>query len=267
MLGLKKYLIAEEERLNKIKQVIDKRLIDIPEGNLRITSSGKHIQYMHCKEKDGKYQKQGEYLKKENMSLVRALAQKSYDQKMKKLVDRRFKQIQIISKEYLDDEIELIYTSMNINRQALVTPVEKIWQQKVADWKSIPYTGKAFDEGIPEIYTKKGERVRSKSEKLIADTLFDRGIEYKYECPISLKGYGLVYPDFTILSRKTGKEMYWEHDGRMDDPKYSEKAVRKINSYIYNGIIPGDRLMLTFETSSTVLNDRTIKKMIDNFLL
>ena len=170
MLGLKKYLIAEEERLNKIKQVIDKRLIDIPEGNLRITSSGKHIQYMHCKEKDGKYQKQGEYLKKENMSLVRALAQKSYDQKMKKLVDRRLKQIQIISKEYLDDEIELIYTSMNINRQALVTPVEKIWQQKVADWKSIPYTGKAFDEGIPEIYTKKGERVRSKSEKLIADT-------------------------------------------------------------------------------------------------
>ena len=51
MLGLKKYLIAEEERLKNIDQVIDKRLIDVPEGNLRITSSGKHIQYMHCKEK------------------------------------------------------------------------------------------------------------------------------------------------------------------------------------------------------------------------
>ncbi|MBO6240954.1 MAG: hypothetical protein J6O61_09035 [Butyrivibrio sp.] len=267
MIGLKKYLIAEEKRLKTIKQGVDKRLVEVPEGNLRITSSGKHIQYMHCKEKDGKYQKQGEYLKKEDMPLVRRLAQKSYDQKMKKLVDRRLKQIQIISKEYSEDELELIYTNMNVNRQALVTPVEKTWVQKVADWKAIPYTGKEFEEGAPEIYTKKGERVRSKSEKLIADTLFDLGIEYKYECPIVLKGYGVVYPDFTILSRKTGKEVYWEHDGKMDDPKYSEKAVRKINSYIYNGIIPGDRLMLTFETSNIVLNDRTIKKMIDNFLL
>ena len=222
---------------------------------------------MHCKEKDGKYQKQGEYLKKEDMPLVRRLAQKSYDQKMKKLVDRRLKQIQIISKEYSEDELEIIYTNMNINRQALVTPVEKTWQQKGAAWKAIPYIGKAFEECTPEIYTKKGERVRSKSEKLIADTLFDLGIEYKYECPIVLKGYGVVYPDFTILSRKTGKEIYWEHDGKMDDPKYSEKTVRKINSYIYNEIIPGDRLMLTFETSNIVLNDRTIKKMIDNFLL
>ena len=267
MIGLKKYFIAEEKRLKKFKQVIDKRLVEVPEGNLRITSSGKHIQYMHCKEKDGKYQKQGEYLKKEDMPLARKLAQKSYDQKMKKLVDRRLKQIQIISKEYSEDELEIIYTNMNINRQALVTPVEKTWQQKVADWKAIPYIGKTFEKGTPEIYTKKGERVRSKSEKLIADTLFDLGIEYKYECPIVLKGYGVVYPDFTILSRKTGKEIYWEHDGKMDDPKYSEKAVRKINSYIYNEIIPGDRLMLTFETSNIVLNDRTIKKMIDNFLL
>ena len=28
----------------------------------------------------------------------------------------------------------------------------------------------------------------------------------------------IVYPDFTFLSRKTKQEIYWEHDGRMDDP-------------------------------------------------
>ena len=267
MLGLKKYLIEEEKRLKDIKQVIDKRLENVPEGNLRISSSGNHIQYMHCKEKDGKYQKQGEYLKKDDMPLVRKLAQKTYDQKIKRLVDKRLKQIQNINKDYLDDEIEIIYTKMNINRQELVRPIEKTWQQKLNDWKSQPYTGKEFKEGTPEIYSKKGERVRSKSEKLIADTLFEMGIEYKYECPIHLKGYGQVYPDFTILSRKTGKELYWEHDGRMDDPQYSEKAVKKINSYISNGILPGDRLILTFETANVVLNDRIIKKMIDTYLV
>ncbi len=267
MIGLKKYLIEEEERLTKIKDVVNKRLINVPEGNLRITSAGKRVQYMHCKDEEGLYQKQGEYMKKEDMSLIRELAQKSYDQKIKRLVDRRLRQIQSINRDYRDNEIEIIYNRMNANRQALVSPVENTWEQKVTDWKSIPYTGKGFEEGTPEIYTKKNERVRSKSEKIIADTLYDLEIEYKYECPIYLKSYGQVYPDFTILSRKTGKEMYWEHDGRMDDPKYSKKAVRKINSYISDGILPGERLILTFETSSIVLSDRTIHKMIDNYLL
>ena len=53
----------------------------------------------------------------------------------------------------------------------------------------------------------------------------------------------------------------------MNDPKYAEKAVKKINSYIDNGIISGDKLILTFETSTTILNDKTIRKMIDNYLV
>ena len=45
-------------------------------------------------------------------------------------------------------------------------------------WKSIPYVGKEFDESIPVIYTKKGERVRSKSEKILADTFYELGMRY-----------------------------------------------------------------------------------------
>ena len=60
-------------------------------------------------------------------------------------------------------------------------------------------------------------------------TIFYRNkIAYKYECPLHLKGYGMVYPDFTFLSRKTKQEIYWEHDGRMDDSVYAQNAVRKI---------------------------------------
>lgn len=267
MIGLKKYLIEEEARLKMIKQVVDERLVGVPEGNLRVTSSGKYVQYMHCKEKDGKYQKQGDYLKKSDMPLIKKLAQKTYDQKIKRLVDKRLRQIQNLNKDYSDNEIESVYSKMNINRQALLIPVEKTWQQTVADWKSKPYSGKEFKDGDPEIYTKKGERVRSKSERLIADILYEMGIEYKYECSVILKGYGQVYPDFTMLCRKTGEEVYWEHDGRMGDSQYSEKAVKKINSYINNGILPGDRLILTFETANVVLNDRTVRKIIESVLI
>ena len=44
-------------------------------------------------------------------------------------------------------------------------------------------------------------------------------------------GYGIVYPDFTFLSKRIGKEIYWEHHGMMDSPAYAESAVRKIHCY------------------------------------
>lgn len=56
-----------------------------------------------------------------------------------------------------------------------------------------------------------------------------------------LKGVGIVYPDFTFLSRKTKQEIYWEHDGRMDDPSYVRNAVRKMHANEKNDIYPGER--------------------------
>lgn len=50
------------------------------------------------------------------------------------------------------------------------------------------------------------ERVRSKSEVIIADILNQEGIPYRYECPLQLKGWGKVYPDFTVLSERERPE-------------------------------------------------------------
>ena len=117
------------------------------------------------------------------------------------------------------------------------------------------------------ILTEKGERVRSKSEKILADYFYRNKIAYKYESPLHLKGYGIVYPDFTFLSRKTKQEIYWEHDGRMDDPGYAQNAVRKILAYEENGIYPGESLILTFETEKNVLNTRIIERLVHRYLL
>ena len=86
-----------------------------------------------------------------------------------KKAEARLKQIKKITKSYSDDEIEKIYTSMNKERQALVTPVESTWDQLLKMWYEEEYQGKEFKEGTPLILTEKGERVRSKSEKILAD--------------------------------------------------------------------------------------------------
>ena len=116
------------------------------------------------------------------------------------------------------------------------------------------------------ILSEKGERVRSKSEKIMADYFFRNGIAYKYECPLYLKGMGTVYPDFTFLSVKTGEEMYWEHNGRVDDPAYARKMIRKFNAYENNGIFPGERLILTYETEQTILITGKIEQLVDRYL-
>lgn len=47
------------------------------------------------------------------------------------------------------------------------------------------YKGKELNDDTMEIYTQKGERVRSKSEKILADYFYYNNISYKYECPLN----------------------------------------------------------------------------------
>ena len=137
----------------------------------------------------------------------------------------------------------------------------------IQKWLSIPYQGKSFDDHTPELYTTKGERVRSKSEIIIADSLMRADVPYRYECPLVLKGYGKVYPDFTVLNVKLRKELYWEHLGMMDDSEYVEHALQKIATYEQNGIFPGDNLILTYETKQNPVNQKIITLMIQRYLL
>ena len=91
----------------------------------------------------------------------------------------------------------------------MVTPIKPTWDQIVTKWNEEEYQGKGFQEGTAVILTEKGERVRSKSEKILADLFYKRNIPYKYEKPLYLKEYGTIYPDFTFLSKRFGQEIYW----------------------------------------------------------
>ena len=101
---------------------------------------------------------------------------------------------------------------------------------------------------------------------MIAEMLEKEGIPYRYEYPIHLRGLGKIYPDFTVLNVRERKELYFEHFGIMDNPAYAEMAVNKIQTYIQNGIFPGDKLMITYETGKKPLNQKNVKTMIHRYL-
>lgn len=67
--------------------------------------------------------------------------------------------------------------------------------------------------------------VRSKSEVIIANLLFDRDIPFRYEIPLFAPDGTFYLPDFTITWR--GEEWYWEHWGLVSDTKYQEHRKQK----------------------------------------
>ena len=56
--------------------------------------------------------------------MAQKLAQKTYDEKVIKLAEKRLLQIKKIIKDYSDNEIEEIYLNERVERQNLIEPVE-----------------------------------------------------------------------------------------------------------------------------------------------
>lgn len=173
---------------------------------------------------------------------------------------------------YNRDDIVNFHKKLSPERQSLITPFtmsdekhREIWLMHKLKERSIssPYP-LDLDSGIT---TEKGELVRSKSEKIIADKLYMMDIPYVYECPLKLNKSNKIYPNFTLINTKTRKEFYWEHFGMMDNPEYSENAIQKISKYQKSGHYLGKNLIATFETSDHFLTPKEIEGIIQEFLL
>ena len=261
MNGLKEMLMQEKNRLEYILSLVKEDAKSELAGTLQISKNKGRVRYYHNTPNGI------EYIPKTEKEMARQLAQKTYDMGVREHAKKRLKQISRILLDYSDDEIERLYTSLNSERHLLISPIEETWEQQLNKWTQEEYIGKGFQEGTPLIYSERGERVRSKSEKILADYFYRKNIPYKYEKPLLLKGYGTVYPDFTFLSKRMGKEIYWEHEGRMDNPEYVRTAIKKIQTYEDNGIYVGDRLILTFETETTILNTKDIERNVKRYLI
>lgn len=260
---IKNLLEARENYLLQLKKEKEKSLKFAPEGSLRINRRGTRMQYY---QRNDPKDFTGMYIRRENLELAHKLAQKDYDKKILAASEKELEAIQKYYLNYPDRNVEQIYESLHEERQKLITPILETDEEFVRKWQTVIYQGKEFSEGMPEIYTAKDERVRSKSEMIIADLLHKEGIPYRYEYPIYLNGFGHVYPDFVALNVRKRKEVLWEHLGMMDDETYVEKNIRKIATYIQNGYFPGDNLILTFETRNTPINQKLIMQMIQHYL-
>lgn len=262
---LQEQLILKAQELEEIIHQAEKLLASAPEGTLRISHNKNTEQfYLRTDPKDT----QGIYIKKSEKELIRLLAQKEYARKVLPVVKKDRKNLKKFMDTYKPKEAERIYDGLSSARKKLIIPYTTSEEEFVRQWEEKTYsTHYQISEDTDGIYTEKGEAVRSKSEKILADKLYMMNILYHYEKPLFLHGYGYIYPDFTVLNRRTRKEYYWEHFGIMDQSEYCEKAIKKIETMQKNGFYQGESLILTYETLTHPLNIKIVDGLIKKYLV
>ncbi len=253
-------LTKETENLNAMIDYSRKIIANAPSGKIRVSQSGNSQQFYYREKDDEKLN--GRYLRKEERELGRKILEKEYHKKLLKVCMERKSEISRIIQKLDELDIEEVYNSMPKGKRDNINPVYISDADYIKQWMNQVYQGKEFPENYPEIYSDRGERVRSKTEKIKADKLYKEKIPYKYEQPYELKNYGIIYPDFRILDVVHREELVLEHFGMMDDEIYVSKALKKIRLYQKNGLVLGKKLLIAFETTDTPFDSRLFENML-----
>lgn len=245
-------LQKERDKELQIARTLRKRLSSAPDGKLLVACSNGRTQF-YCRTGSGAQSRI--YLSKKDKEKTQKLAQKKYDNSLLSkcdinvvALDNAILQLQ----NFLDPESTLLEIPATLQPQISVPFLsrEAFVEQWLADGKRQESRNGRQGGWHPEnlIYTTDaGERVRSKSEMMIANLLLAMQLPYQYEKPLRLNGK-TVFPDFTILDTASRTEVYFEHFGLMDQEDYRTAALLKMKDYEKAGFTMGRDFLFSFES-------------------
>lgn len=260
--------LEELKYVQNLMEQVNESLKDAPEGTLRCEmAQGKYPQYYLIHKDERERYPRGRFLRKSEHELARCIAQKEYDLQMLELLKEKEKLLKYLLRNKNETTLTSIYQNLPETRKRLVVPYVLSDEQYVKEWEMDIASAQNPFPITNSFFTEKGEEVRSKTEKMIADKLYYMGIPYKYEAALWLKNHGVIYPDFTMLNIRTRDTIYLEHFGMMDNPEYCKKAIEKIEFYEQNCIYQGEKLLITFECSGKGINMKQVESLIERHLL
>ena len=134
------------------------------------------------------------------------------------------------------------------------------------EWANAEFEQSSYKPDEKSQTTSRGVNVRSKSEALIAEKLFEFGVPFRYEQLLHIGNYNYA-PDFTVLNVRTNKVYYWEHFGLVNSDKYQERRRKKLSAYEAAGIVPWDNLITTYDDTSGNLDLQFVESIIKCKLL
>lgn len=268
-------IIERKLELERVIEELTRRIANAPPGHLVISKQKKSgsVKYYQKVCGDGGEHRSSKksYIHKTDLALIKALANKGYYLTVLSRVRAEYAVISRFLKTYPAELGEDIYPKLSEDRKPLVDPCWEPADVFLERWLREEYPRKGFREDDLYYVTERGERVRSKSELIIANWLFQHGIPYRYECALELWDPQqprriTIYPDFTILDPVTGKCFYLEHFGMMDDEHYFRTAMDRLALYEANGYFVGESLLLSFESDKVPLDVRALGRRVEHAL-
>ncbi|MBR6085420.1 MAG: hypothetical protein IKP61_07410 [Spirochaetales bacterium] len=242
------------------------------------------------------------YLSASNREKVSRYTQKRYHRELKKAADKEIKQLEKClgildyDKDGISD-INEVYASLPDPLKPFVKPLSLSDDDYAARWQEGNLVVKRkrihAEDDYHKFKTMRGDYVGSKSEAIIADRLFANDIPYHYEVAFTPEGetdasrpvfdmYGrlmgyeglgtdpydrdTLHPDFYVLNKRTRKTYYWEHLGRLNDPKYCVDNLNRIVRIIDAGYTIGEEILITHEDARNPLRLESIDEIIDKYL-
>ena len=197
--------------------------------------------------------------------LVATFARKEYLRKALAVIDhdvrtleravRRYKRfdpeevVGSLSSAYRDLPLDAFYHPLV---DAVALSLDATDEQRIASHAAWGAEASGPSDYLPEgrtLRTSRGERMRSKAEVLIAETLYSYGIPFRYEQELEAGG-ATFHPDFTFEGAG-GKEFYLEFCGMMDDPAYVEGHKRKRSAYEAAGIAEWDNIIYLYASGNS----------------
>jgi len=235
------------QRMMKEKQKVEDRINDLqsqidvlPSGTFFCTRNNKYYKWYYTDKGKTKYIPKSE----------RKLAEE--------------KRIDIYLKQYSLDEFSSYHVEEHPELQKLLSGVYVPLKQELDEWVNASYTNNPKEPQKLIHKTIPGILVRSKSEALIINALFEHKIPFRYECLLQIQNVS-IYPDFTIRHPVTGEVYYWEHFGMMDNENYAHNVYSKLQLYQSVGIIPSMQLLTTFETRQNPLDYEYVELLIQYY--
>ena len=243
-----------------------------PKGCLKYQRKGRKTYFYHQFWDENSKSWKRKYIKKENSLLMKELAQKHYYTEIYGVINRNVSALKDLIQKYHPENVQETYEDLSDVRKKLIEPLVISEEERIRQWNLEQYVSNSFHPENLHFETEQGDFVRSKSEVIIANILFQhrKDILYKYEKPLEVlvdRKIKTIYPDFTIMNIHTGKIWYWEHAGRMDDPIYANEFVKKTNTYVTNGFLPGKDVIFTYETMANPIEIFAIRRIVEEMVV
>lgn len=260
-------------RLDYLDELIYEKSIAIsaaPEGRLKIVERGSRNNKRDRLEyywRAGQGEVYSKYLNKKDDAMIKVLAQKEYDQLAVGDALSEKEEIEKILAIYEARPVETTHNRMNRTLQTLSEPFMESDDEFLDNWLNQKFEPNPYHPEDKIYRVTDDLLVRSKGEQDIAIMLLIYGIPFFYEKPLTLfvdDRDVTIYPDFTILDVNNRREIYWEHMGMMDIPKYRESSLWKIKWFQLNGYAQGEDLIITMEDKREKLDLVLIQKIISH---